>query len=159
MLGAGSSMWSPGSSSGARRAPSPWGSVSPGKGGLAPISFTHLETELRKHQAWGLRVPCRLDKPQRWIWQPGQCKGNLPWVLDRAEGHGDRLPVGRHSRRQPHAATCSEPALPSVWLLALSAAAPKAEGKEESREREKAQLVDEQRKTCRKPSPPNTSNR
>lgn len=89
-----SSTWCPGSGAGARRAPFPWGSVSVGKGGSAPISFTLLETELRKHQAWGLRVPCRLDKPQRWIWQPGQWKGNLPWVLDRSEGHRGRLPVG-----------------------------------------------------------------
>lgn len=40
-----------------------------------------------------------------------------------------------HGQHQPHTATCSEPALLSVWLLALSAAAPKAEGKEESREK------------------------
>lgn len=53
MLGAGSSTWSLGSRAGARWAPFPWGSVSPGKGGLTPISFTLLEMELRKHQAWG----------------------------------------------------------------------------------------------------------
>lgn len=95
MLGtSSSSTWCPGSGAGARWAPFPWGSVSVGKGGSAPISFTLLETELRKHQTWGLRVPCRLDKPQRWIWQPGQWKGNLPWVLDRSEGHRGRLPVG-----------------------------------------------------------------
>lgn len=48
--GASSSTWSPGSSAGPG-GPFPWGSVSVGKGGSSPISFTLLETELRKHQA------------------------------------------------------------------------------------------------------------
>lgn len=64
-------------------------------------------------------------------------EGDLPWVPDRSErGIKTDCPSGRRGRRQPQAATCSEPALPSVWLSALSATAPKAEGKEESRERE-----------------------
>lgn len=101
------------------------------------ISFPLLETELRKHQArGGLRVPCRLDKPWRWIWQLGQGqRGPALGTGQIREGIETGCPSGRRGRCQPHAATCSEPALPSVWLSALSAAAPKAEGKEESRER------------------------
>lgn len=109
MLGAGSSTWSPGSGAGAG-----WARGA-GKGGL-DANFLHpLETELRKHQAWGLRVPCRLDKPQRWIWQPGQWKGNLPWVLDRSEGQGDRLPISRTSLTQPLAPSRLFP-LSGCWL-------------------------------------------
>lgn len=61
-----------------------------------------------------------------------------PVEREPALGTGQIRGAGRqaaHQQDQPHAATCSEPALPSVWVLALSAAAPKAEGKEESRER------------------------
>lgn len=137
--------------------PFPWGSVSVGKGGSSPISFTLLETELRKHQAWGLRVPCRLDKPQRWIWQPGQWKGNLPWVLDRSEGHRDRLPVGA-ARPAPASRGHLLRAGSSLCLVVGSICSCTESRGEGGEQREKAQLVDEQRETCRKSSPQNTRN-
>lgn len=122
---------------GAGRHPSHGASWHRERGGSTPTFLPPSRRGVKKAPgAGGLRVPCQLDKPQRWIWQLGQGQRGLPWVPDRSErGIKTGCPSGRHGRRQPHAATCSEPALPSVWLSALSAAAPKAEGKEESRER------------------------
>lgn len=136
-----------------------WGQVGPlpmgqGKGGSMPISFTLLETELRKRQVWGLRVPCRLDKPQRWIWQPGQWKGNLPWVLDRSEGRGDRLCPSAAPASRGHLLRAGS----SLCLVVGSICSCTESRGEGGEQREKAQLVDEQRKTCRKPSPQNTRN-
>lgn len=101
----------------------------------ARLRISLLETELRKHRAQGVRsaMPVRQAAEMELA---ARGKGELPWVRDRAErGTEAGCPSRRRGRRQPHAATCSEPALLSVWLSALSAAAPKAEGKEESRER------------------------
>lgn len=98
----------------------------PRGGRLGPcLQVSLLEMKLRKCSVQrGLGVPCWLDKPRRWSWQHGAERG--------AEAG---CPSWWHGQHQPHTATCSELALLSVWLSALSAAAPKAEGKEESRER------------------------
>lgn len=125
--------------------------------GLTPNFLPLLEMELIKHQTQEVKsaMPVRQATEMGLATGPG-AKGTCPGYRIDQRDIETGCPSGRRSRHQPHAATCSEPALPSVWLSALSAAAPKAEGKEESRE--KAQLVDEQREACRKPSPQNTSN-
>lgn len=160
MPGAGGSAQSPGSSAGARQAPFPWGGAAEGKGGSTPNFLPPSRDEVKKAPgAGGLRVPCRLDKPRRWIWQPGQGqRGPALSTGQIREGNRDRLPVGA---ARPAPASCGHllRAGSSLCLVVGSICGCTESRGEGGEQREKAQLVDEQREACRKPSPQNTRNR
>lgn len=127
------------------------------RGAPLHISFPLLETELRKHQAQsGLRMPCQLDKPRRWIWQPGQGqRGPALGTGQIRKEHRDRLPVGV-AWSAP--ASCGHLLQASSSLCLVDGSICScSESRGEGEQREKAQLVDEQKEACRKPSPRNTS--
>lgn len=104
-------------------------------------------------------MPCQLDKPRRWIWQPGQGqRGPARGSGQIREGNRDRLPVGA-VRPAPASRGHSLRAGSSLCLVVGSICSCTESRREGGKQREKAQLVDEQREACRKPNPQNTRNR
>lgn len=160
VLGAGSSARSPGSSAGAGQAPFLWGGTAAVKGGLTPNFLPSARDGVKKAPGTGgLRVPCQLDKPRRWIWQPGQeQRGPALGTGQIRKGHRDRLPVGA-AQPAPVSRSHLLRAGSSLCLVVGSICSCTESRREGGEQREKAQLVDEQREACRKPSPQNTRNR
>lgn len=125
------------------------------------ISFPLLETELRKHQARGGGVksamPVRQAMEMDLAAGPG-AKGTCPGYRTDQRGHRDRLPVGA-ARPVPASRGHLLRAGSSLCLVVGSICSCTESRGEGGEQREKAQLVDEQREACRKPSPQITRNR
>lgn len=143
----------------ARWAPFPWGQRVSGKGGL-DASFLHASRDGVK-KAPGVRVKSAMPVRQA----TEMDLAARPVQMEPALGTGQIRGASRQAahRGGTAGASLTRPLSPSR-LFPLSGCRlylqlhRKQRGRRRA-EREKAQLVDEQRETCRKPSPQNTRNR